>query len=191
MRFQATNLAGAFLIEMQPIADDRGYFARAFCVAELENHGLNAKIVQSNVACSHRRGTLRGLHYQRAPDAECKLIRCTRGRIYNVIVDLRPESASHGQWFAAELTADNHALVYSPEGFANGYQTLTDDAEICYSTSRAYAPAAACGVRYNDPALGIRWPLDVSQISPQDQAWPDYDLSPSMRRATSSVGDGP
>lgn len=189
MRFKSTPLAGSFVIEMQPIRDDRGHFARAFCVSELQDQGLNSAIEQCNVARSFSRGTLRGIHFQLAPHAECKLIRCTRGAIYNVIVDLRPKSPTFCQWFAAELTEENGAMVYSPEGFANGYQTLTDGAEICYSTSHRFSPAAARGLRFDDPTFDIRWPLEISQISQQDRQWPDFDRGVPAAGVGSGKGD--
>jgi dTDP-4-dehydrorhamnose 3,5-epimerase len=175
MQFEPTPLQSAFLIRPEPRRDDRGFFARVWCAEELQARGLNGTIAQINVAFNIRRGTLRGLHYQLPPHAECKLIRCTQGAIYNVIVDLRVDSPTHGQWFGAELTADNRAMIYSPEGFANGYQTLVDGTEICYSTTQPFAPQAARGVRFDDRAFDIGWPLPPSCISTQDAAWPDYD----------------
>jgi dTDP-4-dehydrorhamnose 3,5-epimerase len=174
MRFTETKLEGAFVIEIEPIEDERGFFARGWCAREIEAHGLNPGVLQTNIGFSPRQGTLRGLHFQLPPHAECKLIRCTRGAIYNVIIDLRLDSRTRGHWFSSHLTADNHKMVYSPEGFAQGYQTLCDDTEICYQTTRLYAPDAARGVRYDDPAFSIEWPLEVTQISPPDTRWPDY-----------------
>jgi dTDP-4-dehydrorhamnose 3,5-epimerase len=176
MQFESTPLSGSYLVRPEPRRDDRGYFARIWCAEELRAQGLNATIAQINTAFNVKRGTLRGLHFQLPPHAECKLIRCTRGAIFNVIVDLRVDSPTRGRWFGAELTADNQAMIYSPEGFANGYQTLVDGTEISYSTTRAFAPDAARGVRYDDRAFDIRWPLPPTCMSAQDELWPDYDL---------------
>jgi dTDP-4-dehydrorhamnose 3,5-epimerase len=188
MTFDESPLSGAYVLRLQPRRDDRGYFARAWCGDELAAHGLCGRIAQINVGFSPRRGTLRGLHYQLAPHAECKLVRCTRGAVQNVIVDLRPESPTRGRWFAVELSAENLTMVYSPEGFANGYQTLSDDAEVTYSTTQPYAPSAARGVRFDDPALAIDWPLPVACISEADRAWPDLDPAAWPCLETASAG---
>ena len=172
MRFVETALSGVFVVEPEKLVDGRGFFARAWCRAEFESRGLNSDVAQINIARSRRRGTLRGLHYQRAPHEEAKLVRCTRGEIYDVVVDLRSGSGSYLRWVAVELTQDSHRLVYVPEGCAHGYLTLTDEAEITYGTSHAYVPGAASGRRYDDPALGISWPIDVQVISAQDESWP-------------------
>lgn len=177
MIFTPTELQGALLLDIEPRADARGFFARSWCRREFEAHGLSATIAQSNIAVSPRKGTLRGLHYQEAPDAEVKLVRCTRGAVYDVIVDLRPESPTYKRWLGMELSADNHRMLYVPEGFAHGYQTLSDDCELWYQTSQFYAPAAARGVRYDDPAFDIRWPLAVTVISDADHGWPLFDHS--------------
>jgi len=174
MDFIETPLKGAFLISLKKIEDNRGYFARAWCRDELAHHGLNPNMVQLNTGFSHRRGTLRGMHYQVAPHEEAKFVRCTRGSIYDVMVDLRVGSPTRGQWFGAELTADNGAMLYVPEGFAHGYQTLVDDAEMYYMTTAPYAPGGARGVRHDDPAFLISWPLPVSVISEADQNWPSF-----------------
>ena len=174
MEFSETGLKGACLIQLQKREDERGFFARAWCREEFQQHGLNPDMVQLNTGFSHRRGTLRGLHYQLAPHAEAKFIRCTRGAIYDVIVDLRAGSPTLGKWYGAELTPDNGLMLYAPEGFAHGYQTLRDDTEMYYLTSAPYAPQAARGVRYDDPAFGVRWPLPVSLISAADREWPDF-----------------
>lgn len=175
MTFSETPLAGAYVLTLNKVQDDRGFFARAWCRDEMIAHGLNPNVTQINLAMSHKKGTLRGLHFQEPPYAEVKIIRCTRGAIHDVIVDLRPESASFGRWFALELRADEHNLLYVPERFAHGYQTLTDEAEICYQTSVAYHPPAARGIRYDDPAFAITWPLPVSSISKADASWPTWD----------------
>jgi len=172
MIFTPTELRGAYVLDIEPRADARGFFARTWCLRELEAHGLNTIVAQANTAVSPRKGTLRGMHFQEAPYAEVKLVRCTRGAVWDVIVDLRPESSTYRQWLGMELTADNHRMLYVPEGFAHGYQTLSDDTELWYQASQFYAPAAARGVRYDDPALGIRWPLTVTMISDADHGWP-------------------
>ena len=174
MKLAATSLEDAYVIEPELIVDERGFFARSWCERELETLGLKAIRVQSNVAFSHTAGTVRGMHYQAAPHQEVKLVRCTRGAVWDVIVDLRPHSPTHGQWIGVELTEDNHKMVYAPEGFAHGYQTLTANSEIVYHTSAFYAPDAARGVRFDDPAFAITWPLEVRVISSRDRTWPDY-----------------
>jgi dTDP-4-dehydrorhamnose 3,5-epimerase len=181
MDFIETRLKGAFLIRPQKIEDQRGYFARAWCCDEFASHGLVSAMSQLNIGFNHRKGALRGLHYQEKPHAEAKLVRCTRGAVFDVLVDLRPESATSGQWVAAELTADNADMLYAPEGFAHGYQALADGAEIYYLTSAPYAASAVRGVRYNDPALGIQWPLPVEVISEADQKWPDLRRNVSQK----------
>lgn len=161
---------GAFLIEPAPIADERGFFARTFCVKEFEAQGLNPCVVQCSISYNKKKGTLRGMHYQLAPHAEAKLIRCIRGAIYDVIIDLRPDSTTFRQWLATELTADNRRMLYVPEGFAHGFQTLEDDTEVFYQMSEFYAPEYAAGVRWDDAAIGIAWPETVNRIvSTRDQ----------------------
>src|SRR5262245_60612405 len=172
MEFSETKLKGAFLISLKKIQDQRGFFARTWCSEEFGKHGLNPNVAQVNVAFNHTKGTLRGMHFQHPPHQEAKLIRCTRGRIYDVIVDLRPDSPTRGQWHGAELDAENHQMRYAPEGFAHGYQTLADNTEMYYMTSCPYAPSAAAGVPHDDPAFGIKWPLPVSLISDADRKWP-------------------
>ena len=174
MEFRKTHLKDAYLVSLKRIEDDRGYFARAWCRDEFLQHGLNPNILQLNVGFSHQNGTLRGLHYQLAPHAEAKFVRCTRGAIYDVIIDLREGSPTAGEWYGAELSADNGLMLYVPEGFAHGYQTLQDDTEMYYTTTAVYAPTAARGVRFDDPAFGIRWPLPVSMISTADRDWPAF-----------------
>jgi dTDP-4-dehydrorhamnose 3,5-epimerase len=174
MEFSETPLRGAYLIQVKKIADNRGFFARGWCRDEFVTHGLNPDMVQLNIGFSHKAGTLRGLHYQKAPHAEAKFVRCTRGAIYDVVVDLRPDSPTRGRWVGAELSAENATMLYAPEGFAHGYQTLTDDTEMYYLTSSVYAAAAATGVRYDDRGFNIGWPLPVSLVSEQDKNWPDY-----------------
>jgi dTDP-4-dehydrorhamnose 3,5-epimerase len=163
VRFLASNLAGAWLVEPEPREDERGAFARTMCRRELAAHGLPHDFVQQNMSVSHKAGTLRGMHWQEPPHAECKLIRCVRGRILDVIIDLRRDSATYLQ----------HArMVFVPEGFAHGFQTLSDDVEVTYLVTQYYEPSAEAGIRYCDPAVGIHWPLPVTSISPKDQAWP-------------------
>jgi dTDP-4-dehydrorhamnose 3,5-epimerase len=172
MRFLATELAGAFIIEPQPSADERGLFARTFCAAEFAEHGLATEFVQCSTSFNRKRGTLRGLHYQLQPAAEVKLVRCTAGAISDVVVDLRPDSPTHGKHILVELTAENRRALYIPEMFAHGFQTVVDDAEVFYQISEFYAPDHSTGVRFDDPKLGIRWPLPVTSISDKDRGWP-------------------
>ncbi|MBZ5695447.1 MAG: dTDP-4-dehydrorhamnose 3,5-epimerase [Acidobacteriia bacterium] len=174
MLFTETKLKGAFVLEPERREDNRGFFARTFCQHEFEAHGLNPLVVQCNIAYNKKKGTLRGMHFQNAPFQEAKLVRCTRGAIQDVILDLRPDSPTYKQWVSAELNEDNHRMLYVPEGFAHGYQTLTETAEVIYQVSQFYAPESASGVRHNDPAFGIRWPLEVTSISELDKKWPDF-----------------
>jgi dTDP-4-dehydrorhamnose 3,5-epimerase len=174
MTFRETNVAGAFEIRIEPLADERGFFARSWCQKEFEEHGLNPRLVQSSVSFNKRKGTLRGLHYQAAPHAEAKVIRCTAGALYDVVLDLRPQSRSFKKWFAAELSAENHHMLYIPEGCAHGFLTLEDNAEILYQMSEFYHPESARGVRWNDPAFQIDWPNTVEVISDRDRTYPDF-----------------
>lgn len=175
MIFIETKLKGAFIIEIEKREDERGFFARSWCQKEFAEHGLNANFVQCNISFSRKRGILRGLHYQIAPNEESKLLRCTRGALYDVLVDLRQDSPTYKQWLGVELTADNHRMLYVPEGFANGFQTLTDNTEAFYQVSQFYSPESERGVRWNDPAFGIKWPLlDNPVVSDKDKSWPDY-----------------
>jgi dTDP-4-dehydrorhamnose 3,5-epimerase len=174
MRFLATGLAGAFVIEPEPREDERGLFARTWCREEFAARGLNTAWAQCNVSFNNRRGTLRGLHYQAGPYAEVKLVRCTAGAAYDVIVDLRPGSPTCRRWAAVELTARNRRAVYIPAGFAHGFQTLADGTELFYQMSELYHPESARGARWDDPALGIAWPECPERvISPRDLAFPD------------------
>jgi dTDP-4-dehydrorhamnose 3,5-epimerase len=177
MEFTATKLGGAFLVSPRKIADQRGFFARGFCRDEFSAHGLNPNVTQLNIGFSHKTGTLRGLHYQSAPHEEAKFVRCTRGALFDVIVDLRRESPTYREWFGADLTAENALMMYVPEGCAHGYQTLADDTEMYYLTSATYAAGAAHGVRFDDPAFGISWPLPIAVISDADASWPDHGAS--------------
>jgi len=175
MLFTPTSLAGAFVVELELRSDDRGFFARAFCAHEFEDHGLNPTIAQCNIAFNHKRGTLRGMHYQLPPVTETKLVRCLHGAIYDVIVDLRPASPTYMQHFGVELSADNRRALYIPDMFAHGYQTLTDDCELMYQVSEFYTPGYEAGVRYDDPAFKIEWPLPVDVISEKDLLWAPYE----------------
>jgi dTDP-4-dehydrorhamnose 3,5-epimerase len=175
MIFKKTKLPGAFIIEVQRLEDDRGFFGRSFCRHEFIERGLNPDVVQCNISFNRDTGTLRGMHYQAEPHDEEKLVRCTRGGLYDVIVDLRKESPTYKQWIAVELTEENCRMLYVPKGFAHGFQTLTDNTEIFYQMSEFYHPESACGVRWNDPAFGIQWPArDRAILSDRDQHWPDY-----------------
>ncbi|MGE0607143.1 MAG: dTDP-4-dehydrorhamnose 3,5-epimerase [Pirellulales bacterium] len=175
MLFSETKIANAWLIKPQRRADERGHFARVWCEREFLERGLETRLAQANAGFSPARGTLRGMHFQLPPHDEVKVVRCTRGAVYDVVVDLRPQSPTHGQWIAEELSADNGHMLYCPAGCAHGYQTLVDDTELWYQTSQFYAPQAARGVRYNDPAFNITWPLKVTAMSPADLAWPNYE----------------
>jgi dTDP-4-dehydrorhamnose 3,5-epimerase len=175
MKFVATPIDGAYLVEPTRRGDDRGFFARVWCRDEFAARGLNAAFVQCNDSLSRRRGTLRGLHYQMAPYGEVKLIRCVRGAVFDVLVDLRPSSPTYLQWYGVELTAESGAMLYVPEACAHGYLALEDHTEVMYPVTCAYRPDAERGIRWNDPAFRIRWP-DVGPLtlSPKDQAWPDF-----------------
>jgi dTDP-4-dehydrorhamnose 3,5-epimerase len=168
------TVAGAFRIEMERLTDDRGYFARTWSSRDAEERGLNTRIAQCNVSYNRRRATLRGMHFQIAPHQEAKLVRCVRGALIDVILDLRPDSPTYKKWEAFELTQENGAAVYIPEGCAHGFQTLVDDTEVHYQISEYYAPDSARGVRWNDPAFAIVWPLPNPILSPRDAAYPDF-----------------
>ncbi len=175
MLFRATKLPGAYVIELQRLEDERGFFSRSFCRNEFTERGLNPDVAQCNISFNRNAGTLRGMHYQEAPHAEDKLIRCTRGSLYDVIVDLRRESPTFTQWNALELTGDNGLMLYVPKGCAHGYQTLENNTEIFYQMSEPHHPESARGVRWNDPVFGIQWPTRVQKIlSERDRNWPDY-----------------
>jgi dTDP-4-dehydrorhamnose 3,5-epimerase len=171
--FTETKLGGAYVIEPERHQDERGFFARTWCEQEFARNGLQARWVQCNISFNAQRGTLRGLHYQMAPYEEIKL-RCTMGAIHDVIVDLRVDSPTFRQWLAFELTARNRLMLFVPAGFAHGFQTLTDDSEVFYQMSAFYAPASAHGVRWDDPAFGIRWPEAERLISQRDRSFPDF-----------------
>lgn len=175
MIFTSTRLDDALIIDVERREDERGFLARVFCETEFTEHGLQSRFVQASTVFTSRQGTLRGMHFQQAPHSEVKLVRCTQGAAQVVIVDLRPESRSFRQWLSVELNPVNGRLLYVPEGFAQGYQTLTDATEISYQMSHEYVPDAARGVRWDDPAFAIEWPAwPERQISERDRAWPDY-----------------
>ncbi|EKQ70560.1 dTDP-4-dehydrorhamnose 3,5-epimerase [Leptolyngbyaceae cyanobacterium JSC-12] len=171
MIFTETKLKGAFIIDLELRADHRGGFARTFCAKEFEANGLKPTVAQCNLSFNHKAGTLRGMHYQIPPAAETKLVRCTKGAIYDVIIDLRPDSPTFRQHIGVELTADNRRSLYVPEMFAHGYQSLTDDSEVVYQVGEFYTPGYERGLRYDDPVFGIEWPLPVTVISEKDAAW--------------------
>ena len=188
MIFFETSLEGAFIVDLEPRGDERGFFARAFCRREFEARGLKPAVAQANVSFSRDRGTLRGLHFQFPPAAETKFVRCTRGALLDVIVDLRPESPTYLQHVAVELTAANRRAVYVPERFAHSFQTLEDDTEAMYQVGEFYAPSEESGLRYSDPRLGIAWPLPVTTISEKDGRWPLLDEAEPLVRARMTVG---
>ena len=174
MIFTETPLSGAFVIEPERMEDSRGFFARMFDAREFEEHGLDPRIAQTNLSHNPRRGTLRGMHFQRSPFAEVKLIRCTRGAIQDVIIDLRPGSPTRKAHFGIRLDAENRSLLYVPEGFAHGFLTLADDTEVSYQISEFYSPEHGAGVRWNDPAFAISWPEEVAVIAERDRTYPDF-----------------
>jgi len=172
LRFTPASVAGAVLIDPILRLDDRGHFSRAWCLREFAENGLDFVPVQANTGFSFKKGTTRGLHFQEAPALEAKLVRCTRGALFDVVVDLRPDSHTRFQWYGVELRADNYRLLYVPEGCAHGYQTLEDSTDLHYMTSQYFTPSAAKGVRFDDPVFGIKWPLAPTAISEQDRNWP-------------------
>ena len=174
MQFHPTSLRDATLIRLEPVRDDRGFFARNFCIDEFAAHALETKYLQHSISFSARRGTLRGMHFQRAPHEEVKLVRCTRGSIWDVIIDIRPDSPSYLRLQGFELSCINGDQLYVPKGFAHGFQTLTDNVEVSYLISEPYRAQAAAGIRHDDPCFGITWPLPVSVISTKDLSWPNY-----------------
>lgn len=175
MIFQPTPLAGAYVVELEQRSDARGFFARTFCAREFEEMGLKPTVAQANVSYNHLAGTLRGMHYQVPPAAETKLVRCTRGAIHDVIIDLRPESPSYLQHFGIDLSEENRKALYVPEMFAHGYLTLSDGAEVIYQVGEFYTPGYERGIRHDDPRFAIRWPAEIRVISDKDAAWPAFD----------------
>jgi dTDP-4-dehydrorhamnose 3,5-epimerase len=180
MIFRKIPLKGAFIIELEKNADNRGFFSRTWCQKEFQAHGLNTNIAQCNLSFSAKKGTLRGIHYQIPPFDETRLVRCTRGAIYDVIIDLRPDSATYAQWVYTELTAENYKMLYVPENFAHGFQTLEDNTEITYQVSQFYTPDSERGIRWDDPAFNFKWPIEVQVISDKDKSWPDYEKINSL-----------
>jgi dTDP-4-dehydrorhamnose 3,5-epimerase len=174
MNFQETKIAGSYVIDVRRIEDPRGFFGRTWCRQEMGEQGLSQEIVQVNTALSLAKGTLRGMHFQRDPHAEVKIVSCPSGAVFDVVLDLRPESPTYCEWFGVELSGDNFRMLYIPEGCAHGYQTLQDNSVLNYTTSVMYAPDHATGVRYDDPAFGIEWPQSVSVVSDADAGWPDF-----------------
>lgn len=175
MTFQETKLRGVFEIGLEPVSDLRGFFARSWCQKEGEMHGLNTKVAQCNVSFNAQKGTLRGMHYQDAPNAEAKLVRCTSGAIYDVVIDLRSQSPTFRRWVAVVLTSDKRNMMYVPEGCAHGFLTLEDRSEVFYQMSEFYSPESARGVRWDDPAFQIVWPEKVEVISERDRTYADFD----------------
>lgn len=175
MQFSPTDLPGVFLIGLERHEDERGFFARSFCADEFNAHGLDPRVAQCSVSRNRRKGTLRGLHYQAAPHEEAKLVRCTLGGIYDVAVDLRPDSPAFRRWAAFELSSENGLGLYVPAGVAHGFQTLADDSEVFYQISVPYRPELARGVRFDDPAFGIRWPIAEPIVNARDRTYPDFD----------------
>lgn len=175
MIFTETKLKGAFIIDLESRPDHRGFFARTFCAREFVAHGLKPTVAQCNLSFNYKKGTLRGMHYQIAPACETKLIRCTQGAIYDVIIDMRPDSPTYLEHIGVELTAENRRALYVPEMFAHGYQALTDGAEVVYQVGEFYTPGYERGLHYDDPTFGIEWPLAVSEISDKDAAWPLFE----------------
>ncbi len=176
MLFHELKLPGVYEILIEPHLDERGFFARAWCQNEFASHRLNSQLAQCNISVTSRKGTVRGMHYQVSPHAEAKLVRCTRGEIYDVVLDLRPQSPKFKEWIAVRLTAGNHNMVYVPEGCAHGFQTLDDDVEVFYQMSEFYHPESARGVRWDDPAFQIAWPEKVEVISERDRTYPDFQV---------------
>lgn len=172
MIFTPLALSGAFRIDIEKREDNRGFFARTFCSEAFAEHGLDNTIMQMNISMSRRQGTLRGMHFQRPPKAEAKVVRCLKGAIFDVLVDLRAGSPTYGKWVSAELTGDNRSMLYIPKGFAHGFQTLTPDTELLYLHTESYSAGHADGLLYSDPRLGIPWPLPVADISDRDTSWP-------------------
>ena len=174
MKFKELSLNGAFSVEVNRLEDERGFFGRLWCAEEFRSHGLNTNLVQSNVSFSSKKGTLRGMHFQNPPFQETKLVRCTRGSVFDVIVDLRPDSPTYCKWEGLELNADKRNMIYVPEGFAHGFITLEDNCEVYYLVTEYYNKEYESGVRYNDPAFNIDWPVDVAEISAKDAIHPDF-----------------
>lgn len=174
MKFNQTKLKGVFEIEIEPHADERGFFARSWCQTEFEQHGINPRLVQCNISYNYRKGTLRGMHFQAEPYPEAKLVRCTRGGVYDVVLDLRRDSPTFKDWIGVELTANESNAIYVPAGCGHGFITLEDGVEVAYQMSEVYHSDLACGVRWDDPQFGVQWPLAVEVISERDRTYPDF-----------------
>lgn len=183
MHFRETPVSGAFILEPERFEDDRGFFARVWCQKEFEDRGLDSAFVQSSISFNRRRGTLRGMHYQTFPHGETKLVRCTAGAIFDVLVDLRLDSPTYLQSFSVSLSAENHQMIYIPKYVAHGFQALTDAAEVTYQMSVFHSPAFAAGVRWDDAAFGINWPIDDPILSDRDRTYPDYEAAAQKRAA--------
>jgi dTDP-4-dehydrorhamnose 3,5-epimerase len=189
MKFTPTPLAGAFVVELEPNEDERGMFARTYCEREFATHGIRARFVQANVSVTRQRGMLRGMHLQAPPHEEAKLVRCVHGRVHDVMLDLRPGSATFAKWYAVELDAERHNAVYIPEGCAHGFQALRADSELLYQMSAFYVPEAKRGVRWNDPVFGIAWPVPDALVSESDQSFARFDAE-QWRRAWANEPKG-
>ena len=176
MKFIETGLKGAYIIEVEKLRDDRGFFGRLWCESEIKEIGLNPNLVQSNVSFNLKKGTLRGMHFQKKPFQETKLVRCTRGSVYDVIIDIRPDSPTFKKWIGVKLSSDNYKMIYVPEGFAHGFLTLEDNSEVYYLVTEEYHKNAEGGIKWNDPEINIKWPLEVSEISERDKEHPDFEL---------------
>ncbi len=174
MKFTETKLAGAYIIDLNKLEDDRGFFARTFCTQELEDHNLISNVEQANMSWNEKSGTMRGMHYQVDPYQETKLVRCVRGALYDVIIDLRADSKTYGEWVGLELTADNHRALFVPRDFAHGFVTLEDNTDAFYMVSQSYVPNAESGIRWNDPKFAIDWPIQPTIVSEKDANWDDY-----------------
>ncbi len=177
MLFAETSIKGVYIIDLVRHEDERGFFARSWCQREFEEHGLNPRLVQCNISFNSKRGTLRGMHYQATPFEEARLVRCITGAMYDVVIDLRSNSPTFKKWLAIELTANNHRALYIPEGLAHGFQTLADDTEVFYQMSEFYTPDAARGLRWDDPAFRIKWPIEALIISEKDRSYPNWNAS--------------
>lgn len=177
MIFTETKLKGSFIIEIEKHEDERGFFGRSWCVNEMKDHGINMNILQANISLNKRKGTLRGMHYQLAPHQEAKLVRCSKGSIFDVIIDLRKDSHTFKKWIGVELTQENYKMLYIPEDFAHGFITLDDDSEISYLMSEIYVPDAGATIRWNDPLFNIKWPLEPMILSEKDNFQPDFEIN--------------
>jgi dTDP-4-dehydrorhamnose 3,5-epimerase len=178
LRFVETPLSGLYVVEIEPRNDDRGFFARSFCIEEFDGYGLERQVAQCNISFNAKAGTLRGLHFQAEPHEEAKLVRCTQGAIYDVAVDIRPSSETYLKWYAAELNSSNRRMLFIPQGFAHGFQTLTDETEVFYLMFESYHPESGSGLRWDDPKIGVVWPLANQIISEKDRAYPLIDNGP-------------